>query len=282
MLDERSIYLRSLVLRAMRAGRRGHWGSSSSLIEIMRVLYDDIANHGTKDNPDRDRIILSKGHGVLAQAVLLADKGYIPLTALDDFCKKEGAIGGHPSPEKMNGIECHTGALGHGLPIAVGMALAAKIRKQKHKIYVILGDGECNEGSIWEAALSAAKHKLDNLMVIVDYNKIQSSGFGADICPMEPMADKWKSFGFAVAEADGHNIQQLSDALDKNNPWWTQKLKGGEVSDGGWIPVSGKPKCLIAHTTKGKGISFAENNPMWHYKSGIDDKIMAEMEEALG
>lgn len=265
MLDERSIYLRRLVLRAMRAGRRGHWGSSSSLIEIMRVLYDDITKHGTSENPERDRIILSKGHGVLAQVVMLVDKGYIPIEALDGFCKKEGIIGGHPSPDKLPGVECHTGSLGHGLPIAVGMALAAKIKKQNHRIFVIMGDGECNEGSVWEAALSAAKHKLDNLTVIIDRNGLQSAGHSSEICPLEPLRGKWEAFGFEVAHCEGHNIEELRFCIGRMS---------GAI--GGGIPL-----CIIAKTIKGNGIPFAENNPMWHYKGNIDDKMMAAMERDL-
>lgn len=260
MLDERSIYLRRLVLRAMRAGRRGHWGSSSSLIEIMRVLYDDVAKHGDISDKNRDRIILSKGHGVLAQMACLHAHDYIPVGVLDNFCKKEGIIGGHPSP-KISGVECHTGALGHGMPIAVGMALAAKIKKQNHRIFVIVGDGECNEGSIWEAALSASKHALDNLTVIVDYNKLQSSGFVSDVCPMEPFLDKWRAFGFAANECDGHDVGQLCAQLS--------------------YKPSSRPNVVIANTVKGKGIAFAENQPLWHYKGSIDDKLMAEMEAAL-
>lgn len=260
MLDERSIYLRRLVLRAMRGGRRGHWGSSSSLIEIMRVLYDDIANHGTKENSSRDRIILSKGHGVLAQAVMLVDKGYIPESSLNSFCHKNGIIGGHPSPDKLPGVECHTGSLGHGLSIGIGMALAAKIRQQKHHIFVIMGDGECNEGSVWEAAMCATKHKLDNLTVIIDRNGMQSAGYSEGIQPMNSLMDKWKCFGFQCYQCDGHDVDRLKSEL-------SQRYSSAS--------------CLIAHTIKGKGISFAENNPMWHYKGGIDDKLMEDMEMAL-
>lgn len=260
-LDDRSIYLRRLVLRAMKSGRRGHWGSSASLIEIMRVLYDDVANHGHKEDSSRDRIILSKGHGVLAQAVLLADKGYIPMGSLDSFCQKEGIIGGHPSPDHISGIECHTGALGHGMSIGVGMALAAKIKKQNHRIFIICGDGECNEGSIWEAAMSASKHKLDNLTVIVDYNKIQSSGRVEDVQPLEPFVDKWRAFDFSTYECDGHDMDRLKVELRQRY---------------------NKPNCIIAHTIKGRGIDFAENNPMYHYKGNIDNKLMNDMEAALG
>lgn len=263
MLDDRSIYLRSLVLRAMKAGRRGHWGSSASLIEIIRVLYDDVAKYDPQ-NPkweNRDRIILSKGHGVLAQAALLADKGFFPLEWLDSFCHKDGHIGGHPSPDHMPGVECHTGALGHGLGIGVGMALAAKIRKQSCRIFVICGDGEINEGSVWEAAMCAAKHKLDNLTLIIDHNKLQSAGFVEDVQPLGSLRNKFEAFGFATAYIDGHNIEELKTYLLN--------------------PSIGHPYCIIANTIKGRGISFAENNPAWHYKGAIDDKLMAEMEAAL-
>lgn len=267
-LDQRSLYLRSLVLRAMKAGKRGHWGSSASLIEIMRVLYDDVAKYDPK-NPKlvgRDRIILSKGHGVLAQAVLLADKGFFPPEWLDGFCQKDAHIGGHPSPDHMPGVECHTGALGHGLSIGVGMAIAAKIRKQPHRIFVVCGDGELNEGSIWEACLSAAKHKLDNLMLIIDHNKLQSAGFVDDIQPLGNLRAKFQSFGFDVAECDGHTLEDLRVCI-----------RGMPDLVGIGIPL-----CVIAHTTKGRGISFAENNPSFHYKGAIDEKLMTEMEEALG
>lgn len=264
MLDERSKYLRRLAIRCMRGGNRGHWGSTASLIEIMRVLYDDIAKHDPK-NPkmaERDRIILSKGHGGIAQFILLADHGYFPMEELDRFCRKDGLLGGHPSPS-VPGIECHTGALGHGLSIGIGMALTAKIRHQKHRIFVIMGDGEIQEGSVWEAAMSASKHRLDNLTVIVDYNKIQSAGFVKDICPLEPLRQKLEDFGFYVITVfDGHEIMALRKAFSIKNT-----IK--------------QPTCIIAHTIKGKGIPFAENQPSWHHKSAISEEQFQQMETCL-
>lgn len=262
MLDERSIYLRKLALRCLRGGGRGHLGSTFSLIEIMRVLYDDVAKHGTKDNPDRDRIILSKGHGCISQYVMLVDKGYVPIEELDKFCRKDGILGGHPS-HKVPGIECDTGALGHGLSIGVGMALAAKIREQNHRIFVIMGDGEINEGSVWEAAMSASKYKLDNLTVIIDYNKIQSAGRVEDIQPLEPLIDKWKAFGFACISGDGHDVGVIEHLLN-------------------CAQVEGKqPRCLIANTIKGRGIPVAENNPNYHHKAAISEAEFSEWEMAL-
>lgn len=223
------------------------------MVEILRVLYDDVKR------PD-DKVILSKGHGCLALYAILADKGLIPVEELDRFCHKDGMLGGHPAPH-IPGVHCHTGALGHGLSIACGMAIAAKIRKQDHRIFIICGDGETNEGSVWEAAMCASKHKLDNLTVIVDYNKIQSSGFVEDIQPLEPLGDKWRAFGFSTYECDGHDTNKLCEEL---------KFRALNV-----------PQCIITNTIKGKGISFAENNPMWHYKGNLTDEQLSEMGAAL-
>ena len=171
-------------------------GSAMSIVEILMVLYDKFINFDSK-NPkkeNRDRLILSKGHGCLALYAILADKGFFPKEILNSTSKAGSILGGHPEYLKVPGVEASTGALGHGLPIAVGMSLAAKIKRKKHKIYVVVGDGEINEGSIWEAALSASKHNLSNLKVFIDYNKIQSYGFTKDVVDLEPLLDKWKSF----------------------------------------------------------------------------------------
>ena len=267
MLDNRSKYLRRLAIRCLRGGRRGHIGSTMSLIEIMRVLYDDIAVYNSSDpkSTKRDRIILSKGHGCIAQYVLMADKGFFPVEELDRFCRKDGLLGGHPSPD-IPGIECHTGSLGHGLSIGVGMAIAAKIKQQSHRIFIVCGDGEINEGSVWEAAMSASKHKLDNLTVIIDYNKIQSAGFVKEIQPLEPLPRKWRSFGFATTVVkDGHNLYYLKQALKSFNT----RLK------------TPKPTCIIANTIKGKGVPFAENDPNWHHKSAITEEQFRQMEACL-
>jgi len=252
-LDERSRYLRRLVVRALDGGERGHLGSSMSLIEIIRVLYDDFLNYKVEKPlwKDRDRFILSKGHGCLALYALLADKGFIPLEELDIFCRSNSILGGHPERGKVSGVEASTGALGHGLSIGVGMALAAKMRNADYRVVVVTGDGEINEGSIWEAAMSANKHRLDNLVVMVDYNKIQSYGFTKEVLDLEPLKDKWTSFGFHAIEIDGHNLEALRTNL-KQAPF--QK---------------NKPTAIICHTIKGKGFHFAENNPSWHHKSKL-------------
>ncbi len=255
-LDNRSKYLRSLILRCLFGGGRGHMGSAMSLVEILRVLYDRILKFNPKKNKlkNRDRLILSKGHGCLALYAILADKKFIKFNKLDTASKFNSILGGHPEASKVNGVEASTGSLGHGMPIALGMAISAKILKQKHKVFVIVGDGEINEGSTWEAAMSASKHKLNNLKVIIDYNKIQSYGFTKDVLNLEPLKQKWKSFGFDVSEIDGHNIESLKKNL--------LKFKNNK---------SKKPSVTICHTIKGKGFYFAENNPMWHHKNSFSE-----------
>ncbi|HLN39195.1 MAG TPA: transketolase, partial [Xanthobacteraceae bacterium] len=187
-LDERSKHLRRLAVRTLHGGERGHVGSSMSLIEIMRVLYDDVLRFRADEPkwPGRDRMILSKGHGCIAQYVMLAEKGFIPYETLDTFCRRDSILGGHPEAAKIPGVEASTGALGHGLSYGVGMALAARIEKRDTRVIVVMGDGEINEGSVWEAALCAGKHKLNNLTAVIDYNKIQSAGPTREIQDLEP------------------------------------------------------------------------------------------------
>src|SRR5215468_10301062 len=174
-LDERSRYLRRLAVRALDKGERGHIGSTMSLIEILRVLYDDVLRFRPSEPawPGRDRMILSKGHGCIALYAILADKTFIPLETLDTFCHRDSILGGHPEAAKVPGVEASTGSLGHGLPIGVGMALAARIERRSSRVFVVMGDGEIDEGSVWEAALCAGKHQLSHLTAIIDYNKIQ-------------------------------------------------------------------------------------------------------------
>ena len=262
-LDERSKFLRSLVVRALQGGNRGHIGSSMSLIEILRVLFDDILKFKSNDPSweDRDRLILSKGHGCLALYALLADKKFFNFSELDKFCHNDGMLGGHPERNKIPGVEASTGALGHGLSIGVGMALALKIRRKSSKVFVIVGDGEINEGSVWEAAMCAGNHNLENLIVMIDYNKIQSYGFTEEVADLEPLADKWKAFKFNVSEVEGHNREEIKSGLEKK--------------------PSKKPLAVICHTVKGKGIVFAENDPKWHHKSNLEDSDIEDMYKSL-
>jgi transketolase len=263
-LDDRSLHLRRLVVRALEGGGRGHVGSSLSLIEIVRVLYDDVLRQRPAEPrwAGRDRFILSKGHGCLAQYALLADTGYFPVEELRTFCRRDSFLGGHPEAGKVPGVEASTGALGHGLPIGLGMAVAARIRKADTRVFVVMGDGEINEGSVWEAAMCAGKHGLANLTAIVDYNKLQSYGPVSQVQPLEPLADKWRAFGFDAVEADGHDVAELRRVF---------------------VQRSGarKPLAVICHTVKGKGLAFAEGDPNWHHKNRVSAAMAADMYAAL-
>jgi transketolase len=263
-LDKRSIALRRRIVEVMNCAGRGHLASAFSLVEILRVLYDSVLHFDPANPalPARDRFILSKGHGCLALYVLLAEKGFFPVEELWTFCRFDSILGGHPEP-CAPGVEISTGSLGHGLPVAVGMALHAKFVKSPHRAFVVLGDGECNEGTVWEAAMAASKHRLDNLVALVDYNKHQSYGSTREVLDLEPFADKWRSFGFAVREADGHDVKALEGAL------------------AGLPAETGKPTAIICHTVKGKGIGFTENNLKWHHKSGLKENEMRELLAAL-
>jgi transketolase len=263
-LDARSIALRHAIVDALEGGRRGHVGSSFSLVEILRVLYDDVLRYKPAEPRWnlRDRCILSKGHGCLALYAVLADKGFFPREELARQCKPGALLGGHPDPH-IPGVEASTGSLGHGLGLGVGMALAARMRHLDYRVFVVMGDGELQEGSIWEAALTASKYHLSNLVAIVDYNKLQSYGPVADVLPLEPLADKWRAFGFGVREVDGHDVAALRAAFTAL-PFQTDK-----------------PNILIAHTVKGRGISFAENDPDWHHKATVDDEMSARLRAAL-
>ena len=263
-MDERSKALRRLVIDTVVAGGRGHIGSAASLVEILRVLYDSWLRF-RPNNPDwemRDRFILSKGHGCLALYSLLADKGFFPIEELDSFCSFDSNLGGHPET-KIPGVEASTGALGHGLSIGIGLALAAKIRQENHRVAVVMGDGETNEGSVWEAAMSAAKHRLNNLTVFIDYNKMQSYGLTSEVMELEPLSQKWRSFGFEVKEVDGHDVETL-EAMVRSLPFHFEKPSG-----------------IICHTVKGKGFSVAENQPDWHHKSRLSDIEVAELYKSL-
>ena len=242
-LDERSKHLRRLIVRGLEGGGRGHIGSSMSLVEIMRVLYDDVLRYRPQEPKwdGRDRFILSKGHGCLAQYVMLADKGFIPVETLDTFCRRDSILGGHPEHGKVPGVEASTGALGHGLSVGVGMALAARMQKRDSRVFVVMGDGEINEGSVWEAALCAGKHKLANLTASSSTTTRSSRpGPTREIQDLEPLLDKWRAFGFAAAEVDGHDVTALR-ALFRRLPF-----------------TSDHPNAVICHTVKGKGLPFAE------------------------
>lgn len=225
-----------------------HVASVLSVADIIAVLYQDILRVYPDDpgRADRDRFVLSKGHAGLAIYAALAECGFFETERLETYYQDGTFLSGHISRKNVPGVEFSTGSLGHGVPAAAGMALAAKMDGKKHHVYVVAGDGECEEGSVWESALFAAHQKLDNLTVIVDCNGFQALGRCREQTGMDGLAQKWRQFGFAVLECDGHDHSALKDAL-------------GTVEEG-------RPACIIAHTVKGKGVSFMENELLWHYR----------------
>ena len=263
-LDERSKALRRTIIKTLAAGQRGHVGAAFSLVEILRVLYDDVLKYDAKNPklPSRDRFILSKGHGCLALYAMLADKGFIPETELWKFCKSDGLLGGHPE-HHIPGVEASTGSLGHGMSIGLGMALNARITGAGYRTFVVIGDGESNEGSVWEAALSAGKHKIGSFTVLTDYNKHQSYASTAFVQDLEPLADKWRAFGFAVRDVNGHDVNELREVLTT-------------------LPLDkDKPTAIICHTVKGKGVAYAENNMAWHHQNKVTAADADKLIEAL-
>lgn len=245
------------------SGGIGHLGSAYSLVEILYVLYVKKLMKFDAANPDweeRDRLILSKGHGSLALYNVMSLCGFLPEEELWTFCQPGSRLGGEPNLLELPGIEASTGSLGHGLSIGIGMALALKSDKKKNRVFVIVGDGECEEGSIWEAVMSASANQLDNITVIIDNNRIQKMGFVKDVMGIVSWESRFASFGWEVKEVDGHNID---DIQTKINSEWTE----------------GKPRLLIANTIKGKGISIMENNPAWHWKMPNKRELKIVMSE---
>lgn len=263
-LRRKAIEFRRQILEITNSAGSGHPGGSLSAVEILVSLYHYKLRHRPMDPhwAERDRLIISKGHASPVTYVALADSGYFPKEELKTFRKLGARLQGHVH-RKVPGVELNTGSLGHGLSVANGMALAAKMKKKDFKIYCLLGDGEIQEGSVWEAAMSSAHFHLNNVCVIVDYNKIQENGLVSEIMNLEPLADKWRSFGWEVAEANGHNFEDLKKALDK-------------------FDRSKKPYVIIAHTNKGKGISFMEGKSKWHGKAPNKDELAAALKELEG
>ncbi|NDV22213.1 transketolase [Desulfovibrio sp. JC022] len=263
-MDQRSKELRKKIVDVLYHAGRGHIGPSMSLVEILRVLYDSVLEFDSSviDYAQRDRFILSKGHGCLALYVLLQENGFITNDELFSFCAYDGLVGGHPTA-KIPGVEFATGSLGHGLSLAVGIVAALRIDGSKSRVIVVLGDGECGEGSVWEAAMSASRQKLGALTVVVDYNKLQSYGCTEKISGLEPLAEKWRSFGFSTQEVDGHDVNALENVF-RELPFETDK-----------------PSAIICHTVKGKGIPFAENNPLWHHKTKMSNEDYALMIKSI-
>lgn len=266
-LQSKSITYRKKILQYIVAANAGHTGGSLSCTDILNVLYNDVLNVSPENfaSPDRDRYIQSKGHCVEALFVVLADHGFFPEDDLNTMCKYKSNYIGHPT-KKVKGVEQNTGALGHGLPIAVGTALAGKMDKKDYRVFTLLGDGELPEGSNWEAALSAAQYKLDNLCAVIDKNNLQITAATKDVCNTDPLDKKWEAFGWAVKEVNGNDVEELLNAFNS-------------------LPFEkGKPSVIIAHTTKGKGVSYMENVLKWHH--GVPTKAeyelaMQELDQAL-
>jgi len=265
-LELKSIQYRRTILSIIRHAGAGHTGGSLSCIDILNVLYNQVLNVSPAnfDHPERDRYIQSKGHSVEALYTVLADRGFFAADGLSTLNQYQSHFIGHPT-RKVNGIEHNTGALGHGLPIAVGTALAAKLDRRAFRVVTLLGDGELPEGSNWEASLAAAHYHLDNLVVIVDRNRLQITGNTERVMSLEPLEEKFRAFGYAVRQVDGNSIPDLSEVVAQ-------------------LPFEpGKPNLVLANTVKGKGISFIENQVNWHHHvpTGAEfEQAMAELDEA--
>jgi len=267
-LDTRELASRIRIhaLRMTSGGGSSHIGSVFSMADILAVLYGEILRVDPS-NPqwkDRDRFILSKGHAGAGVYAALAERGFFPIEKLASHNRDGSDLSGHVSHKGVPGVELSTGSLGHGLPVGTGMAYASMLDGASHRVFVLLSDGECDEGSNWEAILFGSHHRLDDLIVIVDYNKVQSLKPVPDTLGLEPFADKWRSFGWSVAEVDGHDHDELRHVFSS-------------------LPLeAGKPTCVIAHTVKGKGVSFMEHSVLWHYRTAKGDEFAAAERELLG
>lgn len=258
-----SVRIRSHALEMTSRGGSSHIGAVLSMADVIAVLYARVMR--TRPNEPhwtgRDRFILSKGHAGAGVYAVLAELGFFSTERLATHYQDGSDLSGHVSHKGIPGVELSTGSLGHGLSVGAGMAYSGKLDGREHRIFVLLSDGECDEGSIWEAALFAPHHRLDNLVAIIDYNKIQSLDFVANTLGLEPLADKWRAFGWSVIECDGHNHEELEACLSS-------------------VPAtSGMPTCVIAHTVKGKGVSFMENSVLWHYRTAKGEELEAARRE---
>lgn len=261
--EELARKLRIHAIEMAHFSRESHVASALSICDIVAVLYTDILEKFPEDArcAKRDRFILSKGHACSAVYAALAETGFFDVNELNTWCQDGSRLSGHITYKNVPGVEFSTGSLGHGCCVAAGMALNAKLKNETYRTFVIVGDGECDEGSVWEMAIFAHQYKLDNFIVIVDHNKMQAMGYCEEVAAHINLADKWKAFGWDVMEIDGHNHAQIRDALGKRG--------------------NGKPLCVIAHTIKGKGVSFMENNLLWHYRDpqGEDyERALRELE----
>lgn len=262
-LARRAAQLRGRVVEMCRAASSAHLGSSLSCLDILTAAYWHALKIDPKNpaDPLRDRFILSKGHAAMALYATLATRGYFPEEELVTYNQDGGRLAEHPPANLLPGVEAATGSLGHGLPIGVGMALSGRIKNQNFRVYALLSDGENNEGSVWESAMFAAAQKLENVCVIVDYNKWQATARSNETLMLAPLRDKWEAFGWDAHEIDGHDVGQIAALLEN-------------IPNG-----SGKPVALIAHTVKGKGVSFMEDDNNWHYRAPTAEEVVLARKE---
>jgi transketolase len=262
-LSRRAWEYRRQVLHMVYGRKSGHIGGAFSAAEILTVLYFHQlrVDPGNPEWPERDRLIFSKGHACAMLYTVLAHRGFFPVEELPTFRDINSRLQGHPEPQKTPGVETPAGPLGHGVAIGAGMALAARMDGARRKVWVVLGDGEINSGVVWEGALVAAKYRLDNLKVILDCNGVQQTGLTAAVMPTEPVAEKWASFNWHVMEMHGHNVAEILDTLDRADE------------------VHGRPVVVIARTTKGKGVSFMENQSYWHGSPPTAEQYQAALAE---
>ena len=262
-LEARARAVRRATVRMAHDGKTPHVGSALSCADLLVALYfyamrvDPHAGRASH----QDRFIMSKGHGCMSYYATLAERGYFPQSLLSTYARNGSKLAEHPCPQGVPGIEVATGSLGHGLSIAAGTALARQLDARPGRVFVLLSDGECNEGSVWEAAMFGAGRKLDNLIAIVDYNKLQAMGRSNEVTALAPLADKWRAFGWGTREIDGHDMDAIVRALDD-------------------VPfAAGQPSAIVAHTVKGKGVSFMEDDLEWHYRPPNDDDLARALRE---
>ena len=257
--------LRLHALNMTNRGGTSHIGSILSMADFIAVLYADVLHYDPANPklPDRDRVLLSKGHAGAGIYAALAESGFFPVEELEKHCQNGSHLSGHVSHKGVPGVEASTGSLGQGMPMAMGMAMAAKMDGKQHRVFCIVGDGECDEGAIWESALIAHQYKLDNFIVTIDFNKIQSITSVEDTIALEPLHEKWASFGWHVIRVDGHDHEALHAAYAE------AKAQFGK----------GKPIVVIADTVKGKGVSFMENDVLWHYRTARGEEYDAALKE---
>ncbi len=261
---ELALLIRCSAVEITSRSNSSHIASVLSMADIVAVLYNDVMNI-FPENPEndlRDRFVLSKGHAGVGVYIALAELGYFPKKKLLTYCNDGGVLSGHVSHYSVPGVELSTGSLGHGISVACGMAMAAKVDKKTHRVFALIGDGECDEGSVWETALFANHYRLSNFYVIVDHNKMQSLGYCEKTIELIDLAAKWDSFGWNVIVVDGHSHEQIKSAFANN--------------------VSEKPTVIVANTIKGKGISFMENNILWHYRAPLGEQYEKAMKELKG